>query len=289
GKRTIVSGCRVRGQEGVGRWRLGRLHAGSALSALPSVACVPESGVQAPPAGRQLDAMATSVGATGRMQAAGASTSPQQLAAPYAYEDHGQQMFALERGHASAVKDDPWPAPVRMSRSAAERARTTGSMEVGLPDGTRYPVVFERIRQGPRGNMTWIGRVASPAGDLAAVLTYGRNGVFGVLPTPEGRILQIKTRHGQAYLEPDPGLIPPGVDPEAPFPDYVLPTPGTPNMLAAVPTRTLPQAAGGAPVPGMAAPRFHDQHAPAMVTGMAPAADGALIEVTVLGVYTTNL
>src|SRR5690606_17162705 len=135
----------------------------------------------------------------------------------------------------------------------------------------------------------WIGRVASPAGDLAAVLTCGRAGVVGVLPTPEGRILQVKTRHGHAYLEPDPGLSPPGVEPGAPFPDSVLPTPRPPHSGAAVPPRTLPQAAGGAPVPSMAAPRFHDQHAPAMVTGMAPAADGALIEVTVLGVYTTNL
>src|SRR5690606_40308718 len=99
------SGCRARRHQGGGRRRFGRVLAGTALAALALVAFVPESGVQAPPAGSQLDAMATSVGATGRMQAAGASTSPQQLAAPYAYEDHGQQMFALEPGHASAVKD----------------------------------------------------------------------------------------------------------------------------------------------------------------------------------------
>ena len=222
-------------------------------------------------------------------------TSQRQLAVPYAYQDHGQQMFALEAGHAPAGQGDPWPAPVRMNRAAAERARTTGSMEVGLPDGTRYPVVFERVTQGPRGNMTWIGRVASPVGDLAAVLTYGRDGVFGVLPTPDGQVLQVKTRHGQAYLEPDPGLIPPGVDPESPFPDVVIPQQATPNRLAAAPVAPGPpqaadrQAADRPGVAGAPPVRPHGQPAPAMLTGMAPAEDGTLSEITVLGVYTSNL
>ena len=228
--------------------------------------------------------------AAGRMQATRTSSSPQQLAVPYAYEDNGQQMFALEPVQASPDGDDPWPAPVRMNREAAERAATTGSMEVGLPDGTRYPVVFERVKQGPRGNMTWIGRVASPFGDLAAVLTYGRDGVFGVLPTPEGTILQVKTSHGQAWLEPDPGILPPGVDPEAPFPDYVIPQqPAAPHMLAAnAPVALLPaQSAGSAPAPAMQALHAHGQ-TPSSFSMVAPA-DGALSEITVLGVYTTNL
>lgn len=227
------------------------------------------------------------------MQATRMSTSPQQLAVPYAYEDHGQQMFALEPAQASPDKDGPWPAPVRMNREAAKRAATTGSMEVGLPDGTRYPVVFERVKQGPRGNMTWIGRVASPAGDLAAVLTYGRDGVFGVLPTPEGTILQIKTSHGQAWLEPDPGMIPPGVDPDAPFPDYVVPAPPSSDMLAAVhPTATVPpQAASRVAIHAthaVPAPRTQAQQASAW-SGMAAPANGTQSEITVLGVYTTNL
>lgn len=281
--------CTQRPREGARR-RIASVLAGSALAVLALAGCQPGAGLQDPPA--QLATADQPTGgepaATGMQSTRTSGSSPRQLAVPYAYEDHGQQMFVLQP--ARAPLDSPWPAAVRMNREAAERAATTGSMEVGLPDGTRYPVVFERVKQGPRGNMTWIGRVASPAGDLAAVLTYGRDGVFGVLPTPEGRILQVKTSHGQTYLEPDPGLIPPGVDPEAPFPDYVIPPPASPDMLARLaPTAPLPpQAVGDAVVPGTPTPWAQGQAA-SVPTAMMPLADGSLTEITVLGVYTTNL
>src|SRR5690606_27776660 len=157
-----ITARRAQRQQGEVRRRVAAILAGSALAVLALVACHPESGRQESPAGAEGQAEATAgpVRGTGRMQATRMSTSPQQLAVPYAYEDHGQQMFAREPAQASPDKDGPWPAPVRMNREAAKRAATTGSMEVGLPDGTRYPVVFERVKQGPRGNMTWIGRVA---------------------------------------------------------------------------------------------------------------------------------
>lgn len=267
---------RLRRQHGGVRRQVAGVIATGTLAALAVLGCsqVPDESAAA-----RKDADTVSAAPAAAPRTAPAHGAPRELAVAYAYADHGQQMFALEP--AAPRQDAPYPAPIRMNRAAAMRAVSDGAMEVALPDGTRYPVVFERISQGPRGNMTWIGRVASPAGELAAVLTYGRDGVFGVLPTPEGRVLQIRTRHGQAYLEPDPGMIPPGVDPEAPFPDYVMPARAA-DMHASI----APGTAGGrvdkstrAAPPGVAR----------AWGGMVAPADKALSEITVLGVYTSNL
>lgn len=216
----------------------------------------------------------------------GLRSSPRQPVAPYAYEDSGSLMFTLApdggRGGAASL-----PVPVRMNRKAAERAARTGFMEVGLADGTRYRVLFERMTHGPRNTMTWIGRVATPAGDLAAVLTYGRDGVFGVLPTPEGHALQVKTSRGQAVLVPDPGLVPPGVDPHARHADYVIPP---------VPRAAGPQSRmhAGAPLAGSSEAGTHAtstarQRGGRVMQNAGTARDASTTEIVVLGVYTTNL
>lgn len=269
------SARRLQRQHGGVRRHVAGVLAVGALATLAVVGCghAPEDAATAR-TGATGNGASTSVAA----QAAPAHGAPRELAVAYAYANHGQQMFALEP--AAQRQGDPYPAPIRMNRAAAMRATTDGQMEVVLPDGTRYPVVFDRISQGPRGNMTWIGRVASPVGDLAAVLTYGRDGVFGVLPTPEGRVLQIKTRDGQAYIEPDPGMIPPGVDPEAPFPDVVVPARANPQAaLAAGAVGAAPGKSAGAAVASPAS----------SWSGMVASADKAISEITVLGVYTTNL
>ena len=262
-----------RQHRGVRRQVAGVLAVGT-LVALAFVGCghAPNDAATAP-----TDAAEVGASATATAQPVPAHGVPRELAVAYAYADHAQQMFALEP--TARRQGDPYPAPIRMNRAAAMRATTDGLMEVALPDGTRYPVVFERISQGPRGNMTWIGRVASPVGDLAAVLTYGRDGVYGVLPTPDGQVLQIKTRDGQAYIEPDPGMIPPGVDPEAPFPDVIVPARANLQASFAAGTDgTLPGKSTGAAV---AAARHW--------SGMVASGDKAISEITVLGVYTSNL
>src|SRR5690606_36361895 len=55
------------------------------------------------------------------------------------------------------------------------------------------------------------GRVDTRVGELAAVITYGPDSVFGLLPTPDGSMMKLTTRAGQVFLQPAGGLLPPGV------------------------------------------------------------------------------
>src|SRR5690606_35150294 len=56
----------------------------------------------------------------------------------------------------------------------------------------------------------------------AAVLTFGPAGAFGILPTPDGRMLHLTTSAGQAWLAPAGGIVPPGGDPSSPR-DFMVP------------------------------------------------------------------
>lgn len=289
------SGRRAQRQQGTGRRWLAGVLVGSVVVILAVLAYGPDSSgsqdsaadeARAPIQAATKPSIQTGIAQPGRTHA-----SPRQLAIPYGYEDTGQQMFVLEPRAARFGQDaELYPAPVRMNREAAVRAASTGSMDVTLPDGTRFPVTFERTEQGPRGNLTWVGRVETPIGKLAAVLTYGRDGVFGVLPTPEGQLLQVLTRDGHAYLQPDPGLIPPGVDPDAPSPDYVIPPPPTPSMAVAPGPSGRLGSLGAARKLSSGRPVLAQGQPASAWTGMvAPANDGSLSEIDVLGLYTTNL
>ena len=60
------------------------------------------------------------------------------------------------------------------------------------------------------GQWSVIGHVDTPVGAQSAVLTFGGDAVFGVLPMPNGRMLRIVTNHGEVLASLDGGLIPPG-------------------------------------------------------------------------------
>ena len=68
--------------------------------------------------------------------------------------------------------------PITINRQAALDAGQAGSMVVALPDGTRYPVRYERSESAPDGNWTFIGRVDTSIGALASVLTFGPDGMY---------------------------------------------------------------------------------------------------------------
>ena len=167
----------------------------------------------------------------------------------------------------------PSTVPVALDRSAAQAAATRGSLDIELPDGTRYPVRHERSEAMPDGSWTFVGRVATPLGALASVLTFGTDGsVFGTLPTPGGDLLKLTTRGGQAYLQPAGWMVPPGADPSRHL-DYVAPEPGT----------TQPATAGPATAAAAGMSR-----AAAMVDQGMGTAEGP-VTITILAVYTRNL
>lgn len=104
-----------------------------------------------------------------------------------------------------------------------ERAWQHGELSVSLPDGRRYPVALESQRQEPGGQWTVVGRVQTPIGAQAMVLTFGAGAVFGVLPRPDGSLLQITTTRGKTEIADAGGLLPPGSKGTlATEPDYLL-------------------------------------------------------------------
>lgn len=111
---------------------------------------------------------------------------------------------------------------VRVDAAAARAALAEGTLPVHLPDGSRFDVTGLRGRKGDQGELTLSGKVASATGPRSAVITLGTDAVFGVLPTPDGRLLQLSTRGGQVFLGESGGMLP-DTGAAAPLPDFVVP------------------------------------------------------------------
>lgn len=203
-------------------------------------------------------------------------------ATPYAYAASGSDRL-FDPGQASgatpvANRAGPARTPIAISRRAAEQAARTGTLQVVLPEGLAFPVHFERGEPSGRGNWTFIGRVDSRLGRLAAVITFGRAGAFGVLPTPDGRMLQLTTEHGQTYLQEAGGMLPPNARPAA---DTIVPS--VPQGRVAPPPVTAVERSNAAERMLQAT----TQAAPSVP--MSAAASTGTVDIRVLGVYTTNL
>ena len=196
--------------------------------------------------------------------------------------------------HASTAPRSAGPAgreevPIQINRRSALAAARQGELVIELPGGARYPVRYERSESAPGGNWTFIGRVDTPAGDLAAVITFGRDGVFGLLPTPDGTMMEITTRAGQAFLRPAGGLVPPGAGTDA-QPDYLFPPAPAPTPAPATSSGQGATTAPQALLPsGPAGAGDARSRAGAMPTGQAPAGADAEAAITLLAAYTSNL
>ena len=145
--------------------------------------------------------------------------------------------------HTAAVHVARSPAPpstrvghrIRISRDAARLATERGMVPVVLPDGTHFEVRYEREEFASTGDWTFVGRVRTPFGELASVLTFGPDGVFGTLPAPDGRLFQVTTSHGTSTIAAAGGMLPEGVaatDPGAT--DYLVPGAPTPAASSAM-------------------------------------------------------
>ena len=183
-------------------------------------------------------------------------------------------LFRIEPGFARVPGSGDDSVPVTISREAALAAGQAGSITAALPDGTRYPVRYERSESAPDGNWTFVGRVDTPLGALASVITFGKDGVFGTLPTPGGRMMKLTTRAGQAFLQPAGFVVPPGVDPSK-HPDYLRPEPATPGDGTPSIDTGMPRESSAATAPSVIGQRADD--------------DGGEVTITILAVYTKNL
>lgn len=90
--------------------------------------------------------------------------------------------------------------PVTVSEDHAFAAIFQGGM--WIPDGAGGRVYAKYARQilHPNGDWTYIGKVATARGEQSAVITFGRDAVFGVIPQASGYPLRLLTSHGRTLL-----------------------------------------------------------------------------------------
>lgn len=88
--------------------------------------------------------------------------------------------------------------PVRLSeRHALNAAHAGGRLIVDAPDGQAIALDYERHVEHPDGNWTWIGRGPDQAD---AVITFGEEAAFGLLPRAGGEPLRLTVAGGSAWL-----------------------------------------------------------------------------------------
>lgn len=102
------------------------------------------------------------------------------------------------------------PTPLELTRGMLEQAWRDGEFQVRLADGERYRVALESERFEPGSQWTVVGRVHTRVGPQAMVLTFGPDAVFGVLPHPDGSLMQVTTSLGMTAIAAAGGMLPPG-------------------------------------------------------------------------------
>ncbi|MEN1929596.1 reprolysin-like metallopeptidase [Luteimonas sp. MJ250] len=86
--------------------------------------------------------------------------------------------------------------PARVSEAHALEA-IGGTLFLTGPDGSRVALQYERHVEHPSGDWSWIGRDRN---GIDAILTFGEQAVFGVVPYGEGDTLRLTTSAGQTWL-----------------------------------------------------------------------------------------
>jgi hypothetical protein len=167
-----------------------------------------------------------------------------------------------------ALKTDP--VALRLTRRTLEQAWQDGALYVALPRGGRYSVALEEQRLEPGGQWTVVGRVQTRLGPQAMVLTFGPDAVFGVLPRPDGSLLQVTTTRGDTEIAAAGGMLPRGRT----------------SRLATAPDYAIPRASRGQPASGgHPASRSNATRLPAAAAQSA----STQTEIVVLGLYSGDL
>jgi len=90
--------------------------------------------------------------------------------------------------------------PIKVNESNAFDAVFKGGMWLPNPAGGQIYVKYQRHIIHPNGIWTWIGTVSTVHGDQSVILTFGKDGVFGLVPQASGYPLRIMTRQGQTSV-----------------------------------------------------------------------------------------
>ena len=102
------------------------------------------------------------------------------------------------------------PAVLSLSRRDLDRAWLARRLEFIAPDGRHFDVGLDGREAGPAGTTVITGSTATRLGTQSLVLTYRDHAVFGVVPLPDGRQVQIETNRGRVTARFAGGLVPRG-------------------------------------------------------------------------------
>jgi hypothetical protein len=110
-------------------------------------------------------------------------------------------LFSMTSGKAEVLAQGAQKAwPVKISEDSAFDAIFQGGMWLPNPSGGRAYAKYERHILHANGTWTWIGTVSTVHGDQPVVLTFGKDGVFGLVPQASGYPLRIVTRQGETRV-----------------------------------------------------------------------------------------
>lgn len=88
--------------------------------------------------------------------------------------------------------------PVRLSEAhALNAAAPGGAIELATPAGETMRFAYASHSEDTLGNWTWVGNTAD---GLSAVITFGKDAVFGQIALPGAAPLQLTTRNGRTWL-----------------------------------------------------------------------------------------
>lgn len=122
-------------------------------------------------------------------------------ALPAAMAGSAPTLFSVTSGKAEVLAQGAQKSwPIKLSEDSALDAVFQGGMWLPNPSGGRIYAKYQRHIIHPNGTWTWIGTVSTAHGDQSVVLTFGKEGAFGLIPQASGYPLRIVTRAGQTRV-----------------------------------------------------------------------------------------
>lgn len=110
-------------------------------------------------------------------------------------------LFSVTSGKAEVLAQGAQKSwPIKLSEDSALDAVFQGGMWLPNPAGGRIYAKYQRHIIHANGTWTWIGKVSTVHGEQSVVLTFGKDGAFGLIPQASGYPLRIVTRAGQTRV-----------------------------------------------------------------------------------------
>lgn len=178
--------------------------------------------------------------------------------------------------------------PISLDIDLATRAARDGQLRVALADGSSYVVRLQRQETDRFGAWTLVGHVRTKIGRQAAVLTFGSGAVFGTLPMPDGRSLQLATQHGDVVATLAAGMTPLGDLPAASDIAAMPVSRGDLRPLVPMLERSSVRSSPVIPAaPALPVPRARATGA--AQPSLATTTSSSLVTITILGTYADDL